>query len=93
MGVCLVVLEGKYTQVSYFLVQSKQKCFLVLPIEVLRKHNHCQSLLQWQSSPSCQAQACSFTGLPICLVVVSWLDHTGDCPLPRALQKCLLHSL
>lgn len=70
MGICLVVLERKEPQASHFWVQSKLKCFLVLPAEVLRKHNHCQSPLQRQSSPLCKVQACCFTRLPVCLVTV-----------------------
>lgn len=53
-----------------FLVQRKLKCFLVLPTEGLKKHNHCQSPLWWQSSPLCQVQTYCFTCLPLCLVMV-----------------------
>lgn len=54
----------------HFPLQSKLKCFLVPPIGVMRKHSHCQSPLQWQSSPSWQGQACCFANLPACPVMV-----------------------
>lgn len=63
----------------HFPLQSKLKCFLVPPIGVMRKHSHCQSPLQWQSSPSWQAQACCFTNLPGCPVMVVSYGRLSSC--------------
>lgn len=48
----------------------KTEMFSCSSTEDLKKHNHCQSPLQWQSSVLCQVQACCFTCLPVCLVMV-----------------------
>lgn len=48
----------------------KTEMFSCSSTEGLKKHNHCQSPLQWQSSPLCQVQACCFTRLPVSLVMV-----------------------
>lgn len=48
----------------------KTEMFSCSSTEGLKKHDHCQSPLQWPSSPLCRVQACCFTCLPVCLVMV-----------------------
>lgn len=72
--------EVRWRFVWLFWKENKPKClifrsektemFSCSSTEGLKKHNHCQSPLQWQSSLLCQVQACCFTCLPVCLVMV-----------------------
>lgn len=68
----------------------KTEMFSCSSTEGLKKHNCCQSPLQWQSSPLCQVQACCFTCLSVCLVMVR---PRRRLPSPKSVTEMLVTFL